>query len=138
MRRFNEHSEKLLRSYTDANPPSALPLPNTGLSVDGGSGVPGDGGSRKRAKYGTERDEMRRAELDFEDLHASEGRKEIPLDMEMQDRQKYFEGRSGSGGAGVAGRDGGGGAGRDGKIVRDIDVSRDDSGLIRLALLVDS
>ena len=39
---------------------------------------------------------MRRAELDLEDLHAAEASKEVPLDLAMQDRLKYFEGRAAS------------------------------------------
>lgn len=97
MRRFNEHSEKLLRSYTDAGLDAES---DRFASTGGATGDPlVSDGPHKRAKTERARDELRRAELDFEDLHASQGAKEIPLDMEMQDRQKYFEGRSGGGDA---------------------------------------
>jgi len=36
----------------------------------------------------------RLSELDLDDLHSAEASKEVPLDMNVQDRQRYFEGRS--------------------------------------------
>ncbi|KAL7415329.1 hypothetical protein BDY24DRAFT_382565 [Mrakia frigida] len=77
MRRFNEHSEKLLRATTQ-NPSSADEPAAKRLRTDGPSS----------------RDEDRLAELDLDDLHSAQASKELPLDMNVQDRQRYFEGRS--------------------------------------------
>lgn len=40
------------------------------------------------------RSQDRLSELDLDDLHSAEASKEVPLDMNVQDRQRYFEGRS--------------------------------------------
>ncbi|CDZ98159.1 RNA polymerase II transcription initiation/nucleotide excision repair factor TFIIH, subunit TFB1 [Phaffia rhodozyma] len=98
MRRFNEHSEKLLKAIDNGI--------NDGIKSEEPSG--------KRPRLDdsnvNNKDKDRYAELDLDDLHTNTPSTEIHLDLAMQDRQKYFEGRS----TGVVGEDGT----VDGKAVR--------------------